>query len=250
MRVLGIDIGGSGTKGALVDVRNGTLATARIRYATPQPATPKAVARTVADIAADFKWKGPIGIGFPAAIQENRATTASNVTNSWIGKEVVKLFSKATGCSVAVVNDADAAALAELQYGHKSMTKGTVVFLTVGTGIGTAIITNGHLVPNTELGHLVMNKIGDAERFCSDAARKRSHLTWESWALRFKEYIEYLEFLLHPDLFVLGGGVSKKLDRFEEYFKIKTRYRIASLKNEAGIVGAAWAASKLPGCKT
>ncbi len=244
MRVLGVDVGGSGIKGALVNTETGKLITERLRFSTPQPATPKAIVKVIQKIVLEFKWKGRIGVGFPAVIKGNRVHTASNISNSWIGTDAVKLITKATGRPCIVINDADAAVLAEVNYGSKRLKKGTVLFLTVGTGIGTAILTNGHLLPNTEFGDLYLKKVGNAEGYCADSARKRYRLTWKEWAGRFNKYLKQVYFLTRPDLILIGGGASKKSDRYREYLDIKTPIRYASLKNEAGIIGAAWAAAQ------
>ncbi|MCZ6671342.1 MAG: ROK family protein [Verrucomicrobia bacterium] len=242
MKVLGIDVGGSGIKGAVVNIKTGKLVTDRIRYETPQPATPKAIANTIAKISGEFTWNGSIGVGFPAVIKKNKALTATNISNSWVGTDAVKVISRATGRPTIVLNDADAAALAELKYGRRNLNSGMVIFITVGTGLGTALLIDGHLVPNTELGHLYLKKMGYSECYCSNEARKRNHLTWKTWAGRFNTYLEYLDYLFHPDQFVIGGGISKTPEQFVPYLKLKTPVRMASLKNEAGIIGAAWAA--------
>ena len=244
MRVLGIDVGGSGIKGAVVDTQTGKMITDRIRYVTPQPATPKAVATVIDWIRCDFNWKGRIGVGFPAVIKNGKAYTATNVSNSWIGTDVVKVIRKATGQAALIINDADAAALAELNYGRRNLSKGTVLFLTIGTGIGTAILIDGKLLPNTELGHINLKKVGNGERYASDAARQRCRLSWKAWASRFNRYLAEIDLLISPDLIVIGGGVSKETSRFKDQLKLKTPIRFASLQNEAGIIGAAWAASQ------
>lgn len=243
MQVLGIDVGGSGIKGAIVNSNTGKLLTPRIRYVTPQPTTPRAVARTIAQIVKDLKWKGKMGVGFPAVVKNNIVRTASNVSNSWIGTNGVKVISRKTGCAVTLLNDADAAALAEYQFGGKKPNDGMILFITVGTGLGTALIYKGQLLPNTELGHIQLKKTGNAEWYASDAARKRNHLSWKSWAGRFNKYLKEMEFLFWPDLFIIGGGASKLPQEFVPYLKIRTPIRMAVLQNEAGIIGAALAAS-------
>lgn len=244
MKVLGIDVGGSGIKGAIVDLKKGELVTERHRIPTPQPATPKAVAQTVAEIADHFKWKGPIGCGFPAAVQNGIARTASNIDKKWINTDAERLFSKATGCSVKIVNDADAAGLAAVAFGIGKNNKGLIILLTLGTGIGSAIINNGKLVPNTELGHLKF-KGGIAEHYAADSIRKKKDLSWKEWGSRLDEYLNHVYRLFYPDLFILGGGVSKKFAEYEEYLDVPVPIHAAALLNQAGIVGAALSAKDL-----
>lgn len=237
-KILGIDIGGSGVKGAVVNTKKGKLITERYRIPTPEPATPEAVADVIRKITKHFKWKGPVGVGFPGVIQQGVARTAANVDNSWIDKDLNLLFSKATGCKVHVVNDADAAGMAEVKFGAGRGYKGTLMLITVGTGLGTVIFTNGKLVPNLELGHLILHG-ADAELYASDAARGNNNLDWETWAKRFNEYLLRVEELLWPDKIIIGGGASKKGDKFFHYLTTKAKVVPAKLMNEAGIVGAA-----------
>lgn len=241
MQILGIDIGGSGIKGAPVDVSTGSLLAARQRFATPAPARPKIVAETVKRVVDGFDWHGPIGIGFPSVVRHGTTYSAANVHKKWIGLNAQGLFAEATGCPVVVVNDADAAGLAEMAFGAGQGRKGVVMVITIGTGLGSALFVDGHLVPNTELGHL---EIGgkDAEQTASDAARKRDQLSWEKWARRFTRYLNTLEKLFSPDLFVLGGGVSKDFPKFLPYLALQTEVLPALLLNDAGIVGAALSA--------
>lgn len=241
MEVLGVDIGGSGIKGAPVDVRKGILAGERHRIPTPQPSEPKAVARVVAQIAEHFDWQGPVGCTFPAIIKQGVAYSAANVDKSWIGANGQKLLQKETGCPVLVLNDADAAGIAEMEFGAGKGHKGTVIIITLGTGIGSAIFVNGQLVPNTEFGHMeVRGK--DAEDRASDRIRKEEDLKWKKWAERVDEFLGRMEALFSPDLFIIGGGVSKKHEKFLPYLSIKTEVAPALLRNEAGIIGAARAA--------
>lgn len=237
-KILGIDIGGSGVKGAIVDTKKGELITERYRIPTPQPATPEAVAAVIKKIAKHFKWEGPIGAGFPGVIQQGVARTAANVDKSWIDKDLNKLFSKATGCKVHVVNDADAAGMAEVKFGAGRGQKGTIMLITVGTGLGTVIFSDGKLVPNLEFGHLIMHG-ADAELYASDAARKRDKLSWKTWAGRFNEYLLYIEALFWPDRIIIGGGASKRPENFFPHLTTKAKVVPAKLMNEAGIVGAA-----------
>ena len=240
MQVLGIDIGGSGIKGALVNVENGTLLTERYRIPTPQPAKPEPVAKTVAKIAKHFKWDGPIGCGFPAVVRHGFIHTAANIHDNWIDTNAADLFSKATNCPVHVINDADAAGLAEMTFGAGKGRMGVVLLVTIGTGLGTSLFTEGVLVPNTELGHIEID-CEDAELMASDAARKRDDISWEKWAKRLDTYLTRLESLIWPDLIILGGGVSKKYEKFMPHLDVQAEIVIAESLNEAGIIGAALA---------
>jgi len=240
MQVLGIDIGGSGIKGAPVDTIKGELLADRYRIATPKSAKPKPVAEIVGEIARYFNWEGPIGCGFPAVVQHGITRTASNVSNKWIGTNAAELFSTATGCPVTVINDADAAGLAEMTFGAGQGRKGVVLIVTIGTGLGTSLFTNGVLLPNTELGHIEID-CEDAELSASDAARRRDDLSWKKWAKQFDTYLNQLEALLWPDLIILGGGVSKKFDKFMPYLSVQAEVLVAEAFNEAGIIGAALA---------
>lgn len=244
MQILGIDIGGSGIKGAPVDTKTGKLLADRHRIPTPQPATPKAVAKTIKELVDHFKWHDKIGCGFPAVVQGGYVQTASNIDKKWIGTNAVKLFSKTTGCKVSVINDADAAGLAEETFGAGKGCKGLVLIITVGTGIGSALFINGILVPNTELGHVFLN--GQiAEHFASDAVRKKEALSWSEWAKRFNTYLNHIEHLFSPNRIIIGGGVSKKSDKFFNEIKVKAELVEAKLLNNAGIIGAALAAKTL-----
>jgi len=243
MDVLGIDVGGSGIKGAPVDVSKGTLLAPRFRIPTPKKASPKPVAKTVAMVAEHFKWDGPIGCGFPAAVQHGIARTAANIDESWIGTDAAGLFSKKCNCPVNVINDADAAGLAEMAFGAGKGQAGVVLIVTIGTGLGTSIFTDGILLPNTELGHIEID-CEDAELMASDAARKRDDLSWKRWAERFDLYLTSLEKLVWPDLIILGGGASKKFDKFHHHLTGNAKIVPAATLNEAGIIGAALAGMK------
>ncbi|MBU2557452.1 MAG: ROK family protein [Bacteroidetes bacterium] len=238
MQILGIDIGGSGIKGAIVNTENGTLVTERHRIATPQPATPQAVAETVTQLIKYFNYEGPVGCGFPALIQHGTAKTAANIDKSWVNIHVENLLSEACGQKVSVINDADAAGLGELRFGAGNGHAGVVMVLTIGTGIGSAIINNGVLLPCTELGHIEF-KGESAERYCSDAVREREALSWEKWGKRFNKYLMYMEMLFSPDLFILGGGASKKFGKYSTQLTLNAQVVPASLLNMAGIIGAA-----------
>jgi polyphosphate glucokinase len=244
MTTLGIDIGGSGIKGAPVDLDTGELVSPRYRIATPNPAKPDVVAEVVKQIAQHFGWVGKIGCGFPAVIQKGKAYSAANVHTSWIGTNAEDLFTRATGCPTRVINDADAAGLAEMAFGAgKKWSKGVVLLVTVGTGLGTAIFIDGILLPNTEFGHLqVRGK--DAEKRASDAARQAKDMSWADWAARFNEYLQTMERLINPDVIIVGGGVSKEFGRFSGYLNVKAEVLPAELLNQAGIIGAALAAER------
>lgn len=240
MKVLGIDIGGSGIKGAPVDTARGELLAARHRIATPRPATPKAVARTVAEVAAHFEWKGPIGCGLPAVVRQRRVRTASNISSQWLGVDAYALLKKATGCPVTVINDADAAGYAEMHFGAGRRCAGVVLLVTLGTGIGSALFVNGHLVPNTEFGHLEMDGM-PAEHRAAESVREKQGLSWKKWAKRLQAYLTLVESYLWPDRIIVGGGVSKKADQFLPRLKLETPIVPAKLLNDAGIIGAALA---------
>jgi polyphosphate glucokinase len=240
----GIDIGGSGIKGAVVDLEGGGLATERLKRLTPQPSTPLAVADVVAEVVGHFGWQAPFGCTFPAVVQQGVARTAANVDSSWIGTNIEAVVGAATGLPVHAVNDADAAGIAETYWGAAKGTKGLVIVVTLGTGIGVALIYNGTLVPNAELGHLQIDG-EDYEPHASAAAREREALSWDKWAKRLQRYFSALEALLWPDLFVVGGGVSRRAEKFLPLLSLHTPIVPARFLNEAGIAGAAYLASGL-----
>lgn len=244
MEVLGIDIGGSGVKGAPVDVDTGLILAERHRIPTPEPSTPDAVADTAKEIAKHFAWKGKIGVAFPAVIKKGVAYSAANVDKSWIGTNGERLLKQKTKCPVSMINDADAAGMAEMKFGAGRGKKGDglVIVVTLGTGIGSALFLDGHLIPNTELGHIEIRG-KEAEARASDRIRQEKDLSWKKWAARVDEYLLQLEVLFSPDLFIIGGGVSKKHDRFLPRLSVNTKVVPARLLNEAGIVGAALAAT-------
>ena len=244
--VLGIDIGGSGIKGAIVNVKKGEMTTEKHRIPTPESSTPKAVVDTIKQIAKKFDWEGPIGVGFPGVIQHGVVKTAANVDDGWLNVDLEKLLEKRTGSKSVAVNDADAAGMAEMKYGAGRKNKGVVIMLTVGTGIGCALFTQGKLVPNCEWGHFCLpGGVDDAEKWTSDAARKNFNLTWEEWMQRLKIYINYIEDMFWPDLIIIGGGFAKKLEKKGLPFETRTKIVPAQLLNEAGIIGAAVAAKKI-----
>jgi len=245
MTLLGIDIGGTGIKGALVDVKTGELVSERIRIPTPQPALPNAVADVVLQIATQLKYRGPTGITFPAVVKNGVIYTAANVDKTWIGTNAGELFQQHLGGPVSVVNDADAAGIAEVRFGAGKSRPGVVIMLTLGTGIGSAIFLDGKLLPNTEFGHLQIRG-KDAEKRASEKVREDKDLSWKQWSKRLSEFLEQMEKLFSPDLFILGGGVSKQADKFLSFLKTKTEVIIvpAEMHNEAGIIGAAYLAGK------
>ena len=241
MDILGIDIGGTGIKGAPVDTDTGTLLAKRYRQLTPDGAKPGPIAEVVKSVAIQFDWHAPIGCGFPAVIRKGVAETAANINQKWIGTNVAQLFSEATGCPVYVVNDADAAGLAEVTFGAGKGVRGVVMMITIGTGLGSALFIDGKLVPNTELGHIEV-ECNEAESIASDVVRKQQDLSWKKWAKRLDKYLNTLENLFFPDLIILGGGAVKKQDQFLPLLTLHTRVIPAELGNDAGIVGAALAA--------
>ena len=242
MEILGVDIGGSGIKVARVDLIKGVLVSERVRIATPQPSTPSAVAGALSEIVRELAWSGPIGCGFPAVVQGGVIRTAANVSKKWIGTNAEELFTSATGCQTLVVNDADAAGLAEMRFGAGRGRNGVVMMITIGTGLGTALFTEGQLLPNTELGHLYVKGM-KAEHYASDALRKDKGLSWKKWGKRFNRVLHEYEALFWPDLFVLGGGASNKFEKFGQYLTVQAEVAPAQMLNEAGIVGAALAAA-------
>jgi polyphosphate glucokinase len=245
MTLLGIDIGGTGIKGAPVNVETGELVAERFRIPTPQPALPESVADVVAQIADHFKYKGPTGITFPAVVKEGTIKTAANVDASWIGVQAEELFAKHVGGPVTMINDADAAGIAEMRFGAGRDRKGIVIMLTLGTGIGSAIFLDGKLLPNSEFGHLKIRG-QDAEKRASEKVREDKDLSWKQWAKRLSEFLNELERLFSPDLFIIGGGISKKADKFIPHLKLDTDLEVVSaqMRNEAGIIGAAHSVSQ------
>ena len=238
MQVLGFDIGGSGIKGAVVDCETGELKSERLRYPTPEFGRPEAVVDVFNQIIRKLDYKGPVGYGFPCLIKNGVVLYAANIDNAWEGIEIERFIEDGTGLPAFVVNDADAAGVAEMRFGMgKDYEDGVVMLLTLGTGIGSAIFVDGVLFPNTELGHLKIRG-KDAEKRASDAARKKKELTWEKWADRFQEYLDELELLFSPDVFILGGGMSKRTDSFLHLLKTRAKIIPAILQNNAGIIGA------------
>ena len=240
MKVLGIDIGGSAFKGAPVDTKTGRLLADRHRVEVDAPCPTTQGLAAVREIARHFAWHGPVGIGFPSVIQSNRIGPVGNLGHNWENKDGAVLFGRATGGKVLLCNDADAAGLAEMKFGAGQGHQGSVLMLTMGTGIGSALFFQGRLMPNLEFGHIPW-KGKPIERFASAAVRKRRGLSWREWALRVNVFLEVVERLCSPELIIIGGGVSKKSDKWFKYLKAKARVVPAKLQNEAGIVGAALA---------
>jgi polyphosphate glucokinase len=241
MHALGIDIGGTGIKAAPVDVAAGKLLEERKKIDTPHPALPDAVAEVVHELVTSFSWSGPIGITFPGVVTGGVTRTAANLDPAWIGLDAGDLFGKAAGDPVSVLNDADAAGVAEMTFGAGVGEHGTVLMLTFGTGIGSALFVNGTLVPNTEFGHIEIHG-HDAEKRASEHAKELHDLSWGKWAGRVDEYLQHMEALLSPDLFIIGGGISKQSDKFVPLLTgIRARVIPAAMHNDAGIVGAAMA---------
>ncbi|GAA3999645.1 ROK family protein [Deinococcus rubellus] len=245
--ILGIDIGGSGIKGAPVDTQTGKLTAERYRIPTPEGAKAHDVAEVVHDLVKHFDHSGPVGVTFPGVVQHGHTMSAANVDKGWIGLDADDLFTKATGQQVTLLNDADAAGLAEARFGAGKGEVGVALLLTFGTGIGSALLYGGVLIPNTELGHLWLNvdkAATEAEAWASDRIREQDDLGWKSWAKRVNKYLQHVEMLFSPDLFIIGGGISKKADKWQAQIDCKTRLVTATLQNDAGIVGAALYASE------
>jgi len=238
MDILGIDVGGSGIKGAIVNTDTGTLTTDRFRVKTPDPSTPKAMAKAVTRVVEHFHWEGPIGCGMPGPMKNGRLMTANNIDKSWLDEDPAAIFTNACGRKVTVINDADAAGLAEIRFGAGKGVRGVVLLLTLGTGIGSALFVNGTLVPNTEFGQIeVRGKKG--ERRAAAQVRTKKDLGWKQYAEVLTEYLEAVEQLVWPDLIILGGGVSKTADKFMPRLKNLSTVVPAEMRNEAGIVGSA-----------
>ena len=240
MNVFGIDVGGSGIKGAPVDTQTGELIAERVRIKTPKPATPEAIIATAAEVVRQSSWDGPVGCGFPAVVKDGVVRTAANIDQAAIGFDIQGRLEQELGNPACVINDADAAGLAEMRWGAGRGVGGAVLVLTLGTGIGTSLFVEGRLVPNTELGHIEIQG-EDAEHRAADSARKREDLGWKEYAERLDEYLHRIEDLLWPDLIVIGGGISKKSEKFVPHLTARTRVVPAQMFNEAGIAGAALA---------
>ena len=244
MHILGIDIGGSGIKGAPVDIQHGQLLRDRLRHDTPQPSTPDNVIETVCALVAHFAWRGPVGCAFPAIVKAGRTLSAANVDRAWVDYPAEQHLRRSAGCPLLLSNDADAAGIAEMAFGAGRGQRGLVFIITLGTGIGSAMFHDGVLIPNSELGHLEL-KGREAEKWTAGVVRKRERLKWHEWGPRLNAYLAHLEFIFSPDLFILGGGVSRRFNKFSPHLTLSTPVLPAALRNEAGIVGAALAARAL-----
>ena len=237
--ILGIDVGASGIKGAVVDLEKGELLTERIKLSTPKPATPDAVAAVIANLVKQTGYTGGlVGCGIPAIVSHGVAHSAANIDPAWIGTNIETLLSDATGMEVISMNDADAAGLAEMRYGKGMGKKGTVMLITIGSGLGSALFTDGHLVRNTELGHLYLQG-WLAEHYVSNTARKKYEMSWPGFGKRFNEYLLHIDRIFSPDLVILGGGISNDFKEFAPYFDAKLNITTAAMFNHAGIIGAA-----------
>lgn len=243
MKILGIDVGGSAFKGAPVDTKTGRLLAERHRVEIESPCSTAAGLAAARKIARHFKWRGPIGIGFPGIVQGNRIGAVGNLGRNWQNRDGARLFGRATKCRVHLANDADAAGLAEMRFGAGKGRTGTVLLLTMGTGIGSALFHRGQLYPNAELGHIPWRG-RPMEKYASAAVRKRLNLSWREWAKRVNAYLAVVERLFSPELIIIGGGVSKKHGKWFKYVKARARVVPAKLHNDAGIVGAALAAEQ------
>lgn len=237
--MLGIDVGGTGIKGALVDIKKGEFVSEKVKYKTPSQSGPKEVLEVIKKLIKDLDWKGkPFGCGFPAIIKDNVCYSAANIDKRWIGVNLAKEFKKGLGVKVNFGNDADVAALAEMRFGKGKGVMGKVLLITLGTGIGSGLFMDQKLLPNAELGHLHYKK-GILENYASNKARETKGLSWEVWGKELNNALKYIDFVLNPDLILLGGGVSKKFSNYEEYLTLDTKVIPAKLLNNAGIIGAA-----------
>ena len=244
MDVLGIDIGGSGIKAAVVNTKTGQLVTERHRIATPKPATPEAIAKTVKEIVNHFDWKRAVGCSFPTTIVDGKCIHSGNLSEKWLNVKVDKLFKKECKVPFYVSNDADLAGLAEVSLGAGKDEKGVTIVITIGTGIGSGLFFNQQLIPNLEIGKMLHSDGKIIELFTADSVRKREDLTLKQWAIRFDALLEYARIVFSPSLIILGGGISKKYDKFKEHLTTEVIVKVAQFKNNAGIIGAAMYAKK------
>ncbi|NND79421.1 MAG: ROK family protein [Maribacter sp.] len=242
MIVLGIDIGGTGMKGALVNAVTGEMTTKRFRIPTPASRKPKAMAKVVKQIVDHFDYSGPVGCGFPSLIKHGVCKSQGNLHKSWMNVNVKELFSEATGLPVTVINDADAAGYAAMNYGIGKGKLGFVVMITIGTGLGSGAFLDGELIPNFELGQIPYKKFKKIEEWAAASSKERDGLSYKEWGKRFNVFLEYVELIISPDLIILGGGTSKDFEQYKKYIKIETPVIPAGLQNHAGIIGAAAAA--------
>ncbi len=242
MNVLGIDIGGSGMKGAIVNTATGEMLTKRFRIPTPEGRKPKDMAKVVNKIVKHFDHKGPVGVGFPTIIKHGVCKSPGNLHKKWLNTNVHELFSEATGLPVTVINDADAAGYATMNYGTGKSKKGLVIMITIGTGLGSGAFLDGELLPNFEMGQIPYKKYDKIEMWASNAAMERDNLSYKKWGKRFNKFLKYVDTLICPDLIILGGGASKDFEEYKDCITIDTPVVPAELQNHAGIIGAAAAA--------
>ncbi len=245
MEILGIDVGGSGMKGALVNIETGEMITKRHRIPTPKTRTPEAMAEVVSMLVKHFDYSGPVGCGFPTVIKNGICKSAGNLHQSWIGVDVDKLFEDATGQQFSVINDADAAGYAVMNYGIGKGLKSLVLIITIGTGLGSGAFVNGELLPNFELGQIPYKKYKKIETWAAGSAIDREELSYKKWSKRFNTFLNIVDLIVSPDHIILGGGVSKDWEEYKEYIDVDTPVIPAQLQNHAGIIGAAMAGSKI-----
>ena len=245
MEIFGIDVGGSGIKGAPVNIKTGELTAERFRIATPNPAKPELVARAVKDLLKHFKWEGPVGCGFPTVIVNGKSRTFGNIDPEWVGVQVDELFHKHTGQNFKIINDADAAGIAEMTFGAGKGEMGLVMTITIGTGLGTGVFYDGVPIPNFELGRMLHTNGQPIEFYAADSARKKKGLGYKEWGQRFDVFLHHLVRIFSPDLFILGGGASKKLHKFQDMLTVEVPIKVAKTRNQAGIIGAALNAKSL-----
>ena len=245
MKRLGIDIGGSGVKGALVDTSTGELLSERVRIPTPQPATPDKIAGVVSQVVEQLDYSGPVGCSFPTVVVDGRAMTVGNIDESWRGAHIGEVFSQATGLNFVVHNDADVAGIAEMKLGSAVGLEGMVIMITIGTGLGSGVFYNGTLIPNIELGRMPGKDGEPIEYYAGDRARKRDDISWGEWGDRFNYFLQRASRVFTPDHFVLGGGASKKFHKFSDKLDVSASIRVAEFGNNAGIIGAAMSAQDL-----
>jgi polyphosphate glucokinase len=244
MKILGIDIGGTGIKAAVVDTKTGELLSERHRIDTPKPATPEAVAKVVKQMVTHFKWTKAVGCSFPTTIVDGKCIHPGNLSEKWLNVKVDKLFRKECKIPFYVSNDADLAGLAEVSLGAGKKEKGVVIVITIGTGIGSGLFYNGKLIPNLEIGKMLHSDGEIIEYFTADSVRKKEGLTLQNWALRFDVLLNYAKVVFSPSLIILGGGISKRFDGFKDYLTSDVKVKVAEFRNNAGIIGAAMYASK------
>ncbi|MEL6918677.1 MAG: ROK family protein [Bacteroidota bacterium] len=241
MEVLGIDIGGSGIKGGIINIETGKMLTDRYRIPTPPSRKPDEMATVVAQIVEHFNYKGPVGCGFPSVIKKGICKSSGNLHKKWVGVNVEMLFTQATGQTFTVINDADAAGYAAMNYGVGKNVRGLVIMITVGTGLGSGAFLNGKLIPNFELGQIPYKKYEKIELWAAASAKERENLSYEKWGKRFNKFLEYVELVNAPDLIIVGGGTSKHWEQFKDQITLETPVIPAHLENTAGIIGAATA---------